>query len=753
MCEKAEIIPRFRNITELTEVVTNAAYFLGTIFKLAQNGPNVSYILEDYPDCGIRNNDTFNFAQYNSNPPFNDPFYGSEATANWSVECLWDCTWKINPYVGQTYLFTDTKNPNLQVNITLAMPKIPVDLRCLDGCTDVKPPALRDLKNDQPFDCSNSMLGSFLGCYIYNNQLYETDIYTERNGTFLSTTYFHMAIESCIIAILKPNLYPEGNCDQLGVNLRFFNGLLSPPHLSNSLPVTTKLQGPGSEGVLAFGGPFGLDALLKNRYPWLCSLRTAGYRGVHRCGVTLLSAPPKPTIFVSAAHCNYVCKDDTGRVVEICCCRDISSNFSCAGSSFCGSNKNLQLADPQDLQIICNLISQEALPQGIGYPNATVFNIREIRNHPSYTPLMKGSSSGGPIGGYDISVYIVDDSNFKANKNSTWPACLPKTEDSYLAGNRGILAGWNDPRPTAYVGGVTVQDYANRYLVVREALLERQPACKDPAWMRSNTYYPPGTACYLEAAWAASVEFGLSGSGLVRPFTTAEGATRYSWVGPLSMSKGSDRSVLSDYSGLINYSSNPSVFTDAHCYLDWIAAQYGLSLPADYTKPASCGQSTGEKLAVNNTNCLSRALIYTDTTDTPEKCQFTANFSRCMLYAEVGRTLPLYNLNFYYCINIRNQQALCANDCLGVDPNAIVIGGEVALISVAAGLSGGPNLLGPALGGVVGVAGLGIGGVVMGGNRTRFGGCPANECRAQRGTTRCCRFFVAGGQRLCPFEC
>jgi hypothetical protein len=735
----------FRNITELTEVVTNAAYFLGTIFKLVQNGSR-SYLLEDYPDCGIRNNDTFSFAQYDLQ--YNLTVYGREATANWSVECLWDCTWKINPYVGKTYLFNDTKNPYLQVKITLAMPKIPEDLRCLDGCTDVLPPTLRDYKTDLPFDCSNSTLGSFLGCYIYNSQLYGTDIYRDDNGTFLSSTYFHMAVESCIIAILQPDLYPEGNCDKLNVSLQVFNPLFYKKEL-----YPTKLQGPGTEGVLSYGGPFGLDAFLKNRHPWLCSLRTVGYRGVHRCGVTLLSAPPKPTIFVSAAHCNYVCKDGLGRVVEICCCRDISSEFSCAGSNFCGTNKNLQLADPQDLQIVCNLLSQEALPQGIGYPNATVFNIREIRNHPSYTPLTKGSTYGGPIGGYDISVYIVDDSNFTAKKDSAWPACLPKTEDSYLAGNRGILAGWNDPRPTAFVGGVTVQEYANRYLVAREALLERQSACNDPAWMQSNTYYPPGTACYLEAAWAGSVEFGLSGSGLVRPFITAEGATRYSWVGPLSMSKGSDRTVLSDYSGLIDYSSNPSVFTDARCYLDWIAAQYGLSLPASYTKPASCGQSSGEKLAVNNTNCLSRAVQFAETSDTPEKCNFNSDFPKCRLFAEVGKTQPNYNLNFYYCFNILGQAALCANDCLGVDPNAIVVGGEVALLSLAVGLSAGPNLLGPALGGVVGVAGLGLGGVAMGGNRTRFGGCPAGQCRAQIGPNRCCRFVVTGGRRLCPVEC
>ena len=633
------------------------------------------------------------------------------------------------------------------------MPKVPVDLRCLTNCTDtdVDPVRLKDFCTLQPVDCSNSPLGSFLGCYIYNDQYVSADIYRTDNGTFVSQKYFHLAVESCILAILQPAFYPDGNCDQLGVNLRVFNPLLPPPYLSNSLS-TTRLQGPASEGVLAFGGLFGKEPPPKNRYPWLCSLRTAGYRGVHRCGVTLLSAPPKPTIFVSAAHCNYVCKDEKGQVVEICCCRSSTSEFSCSTSSFCGTSNSLQLANPQDLQIVCNILSQETLPQGIGFPNATRLNILEIRNHPSYTPLEQGSLAGGPIGGSDISVYIVDDTSFSVNADSIWPACLPKTEEEYIAGNRGILAGWNDPRPTYLIGGTNLQTYANQYQVIREALFERQPTCADPAWMNSNTYYPAGTVCYTEAAWAASVQFGLSGSGLVRPFTSSEGQEiRYSWIGPLSLSKGSDRTVGSDYGGLVDYSSNPAVFTDARCYLDWIAAQYGLSLPAGYTKPSSCGVASGEKLAVNNTNCLSRAIEFFQTSNLPEKCNFTTGVSeKCSLYADFRNVLPLYNLNFYYCINVLGQGAVCANDCPGVDPNAVVVGGEVALLSLAAAVAFGPDLVSPALGAVVGVAGLGLGGVAM--SRTGAAVCPAGQCRAQLGR-QCCTVVVRNGRRLCPLEC
>ena len=744
-----------RNLTELTTVMTNAAFFFKNLFQIAQNSTTIG-ILEDYPDCGIRNNDTFNWNPGYSNI-YNTSFFGNGSTADWSVECLWDCTWKDNPYVGKTYLFNDTQNPALRLNITLSMPRIPQDLRCLTNCTDKEPPTFLD-SDSQPLDCGNWRLGSFFGCYISYSQFYGTGFFRRDNGTFVSKNFFHMAVESCVLAILEPTVYPKGNCDQLGVNLRVFNPFL-PANLSisNSLPGITKLQGPATEEIVAFLGLNGGQLPKNNRHPWQCSLRTPGYKGTHRCGVTLLSGPPKPTIFVAAAHCNYLCKDSLGRLVEICCCRDPQSIFSCSSNDFCGANSTLQLATPQDLQIVCNIRSQEVLPQGTGFPDATLLNIKRIQNHPSFTALSKDSLDGGPIKGYDISVYIVDDSNFKArmDTSSIWPACLPRADEkSYIPGNRGILVGWNEPLPQ-YLSGLKLLEYANKNLVAREALFEGQPSCTDPAWMKSNTYYPPGTVCYTVAAWAGSVEFGVSGSGLVRPFlfTYENGTqtTRYSWAGPLSMSKGSDRTVLSDYSGLIDYSSNPAVFTDARCYLDWIAAEYGLSMPAGYTKPASCSEATGDRAAVNNTNCLSRAIRFNETSNIPEKCAFGPG-GKCYLYAYDFDAKPAFNLNFYYCLNGKKQPAICANDCPGVDPNSVVIGGEAALLSLAVAATAGPQFLGPVLGAGVGLAGLGLGGVAMNMDRTRSGPCGAGQCRAQQ-NRRCCTIMFMNGRQFCPLAC
>ena len=71
-----------------------------------------------------------------------------------------------------------------------------------------------------------------------------------------------------------------------------------------------------------------------HHYPWMCSIRTRGYNGRHRCGATLLSGPPKKTVLVSAAHCNYICKNDYDETLEMCCCRASSEPGSCRDVSY-----------------------------------------------------------------------------------------------------------------------------------------------------------------------------------------------------------------------------------------------------------------------------------------------------------------------------------------------------------------------------------------------------------------------------------
>ena len=153
---------------------------------------------------------------------------------------------------------------------------------------------------------------------------------------------------------------------------------------------------------------------------------------------------------------------------------------------------------------------------------------------------------------------------------------------------------------------------------------------------------------------------------------------------------------------------NPSVTTDAHCFLDWIAEQYGLTLPDTYQKKATCSQSRGDRLDVNKTVCMTNFGIH---------CDFSLKDSRgkvvdsCFLLSPYegsafNENLCLINLNG------ATRSACCANNCVGVDPNAIIGAGVAAVTATGLGAIGaitpmlgfGSLLLG-ALG--IGVAGIG----------------------------------------------
>ena len=108
-------------MTELAEVVTRAAFYFRNLFQLIHNGSVTEpSLLEDYPNCGIRNNDTFSTVDA-LGPNFPDTFFGSPASADWSAECLWDCTWKENPYVGRRLRYDNTKNASLKLYIQITM--------------------------------------------------------------------------------------------------------------------------------------------------------------------------------------------------------------------------------------------------------------------------------------------------------------------------------------------------------------------------------------------------------------------------------------------------------------------------------------------------------------------------------------------------------------------------------------------------------------------------------------------------------
>ena len=126
--------------------------------------------------------------------------------------------------------------------------------------------------------------------------------------------------------------------------------------------------------------------------------------------------------------------------------------------------------------------------------------------------------------------------------------------------------------------------------------------CKDPDWMKTDTFYPGSTECYRDPTQGSCFSFGNSGSGALRK-TTIDGEERYSFAGPLSMTKSCDSIYIFD--NQISYSSaNPGIFTDAHCYLPWIAASYGMKLPEGFTYKTSCGESMGKRDVIDEAVCM-----------------------------------------------------------------------------------------------------------------------------------------------------
>merc|ERR1719350_1423344 len=269
------------------------------------------------------------------------------------------------------------------------------------------------------------------------------------------------------------------------------------------------------------------------------------------------------------------------------------------------------------------------------------------------------------------------------------------------------------------------------------------------------------------------------------------------------MTKSCDSVFLFD--NQISYSSaNPGIFTDSYCYLSWIAASYGMKLPEGYTSKASCGVSKGKRDVIDEATCLGQDAeslrrsrcknwqlsndLSNDTTGWPGyvteyKCQqdilingtsnapppptketreprqcdfenqrYTKNgwdipWSQCMLEAREG-----YAYNIYMCKDQFGNNMTCANNCRGVNPNAVVIGGTAVL---AAAVASQQVLLAPL--GLGAIAAAGGGAAVVGQMMNR--GCPARRpCLARdRGNPRrrkCCRAFgTTQGRPRCPRTC
>ena len=192
------------------------------------------------------------------------------------------------------------------------------------------------------------------------------------------------------------------------------------------------------------------------------------------------------------------------------------------------------------MQIVCGEFSLLKEPEMFSDEKEVVLEIRKIINHEQYDPGQPGKERRGPYRGGDIAVYKVDGSKLALKKKELYPACLPRSSSEYEE-QPGIFSGWVDPEPIHRVNKwKKLRNYIKNYLEPRDSQME-EVDCGDPSWMGSNSYYPPGTVCYRDPSLASCSIFGNSGSSVVRKIKTTD---RYSWIGPLSMSKGKHQSIM-----------------------------------------------------------------------------------------------------------------------------------------------------------------------------------------------------------------
>lgn len=502
-----------------------------------------------------------------------------------------------------------------------------------------------------------------------------------------------------------------------------------------------------------------------NQYPFICSLKTRGFRGYHRCGITLLSVPPNPTILVTAAHCTFICKDSDGYIVETCCCREESEPSNCRQfNSHCGKDKKMEAAHPEDFSITCSEWDNSQVAERLTLEDEAVLNVLGYQIHPKF------DINVGPIGGSDIAVFYV---SHNSKLEDLTPACLPTKKYKTDIKPRGIFAGWKSPFDLGIffeqnkVGAepffpirLTVDQYRSEN-ILRHKEVEKVD-CEDPAWMGSNSFYPKGTVCAKDPSQGSCFDFGDSGSGLFLERYQGD----YSWEGLLSSYRGcSVRATLALSDNLLNAEfkgENPGVFTEGSCYLPWIAASYGMKLAEGYA--TGCRDSSGDKKDINNMQCVAangkKCLFDTGLTLTVDTNSVSLGFNKsgieynqCVLgsqgfiesqinYLCVTRPVAQAELDGTVC-NCEQIFSTCANNCPGVRASDIVAGGFATIAT--GGIS--------AIGYLLPILGIGTAGTIAVGTGMMVaqGACPAPlYCRVGN---ECCLVVSASGSLRCPSRC
>eukprot|EP00090_Calanus_glacialis_P043693 TRINITY_DN77410_c0_g1_i1.p1 TRINITY_DN77410_c0_g1~~TRINITY_DN77410_c0_g1_i1.p1 ORF type:complete len:204 (-),score=31.04 TRINITY_DN77410_c0_g1_i1:27-575(-) len=182
-----------------------------------------------------------------------------------------------------------------------------------------------------------------------------------------------------------------------------------------------------------------------------------------------------------------------------------------------------------------------------------------------------------------------------------------------------------------------------------------------------------------------------------------------------------------------------------------------MSMPNSYKKPENCNKSKGLIDDIDKSFCRANGHVWGENTeqsindtiqiyfaDGVEQGETYCNFNqvdeegkpfdKCRLLAQEG-----YAYNLYQCKDQKGRDVICANNCKGVDPNNVVVGGSAVLAAAA-------------VGGISSLAMVfGIGTVALAGAGTVANGlCPIWSCNV-RG--RCCNIQSVRGRLRCPSNC
>lgn len=449
------------------------------------------------------------------------------------------------------------------------------------------------------------------------------------------------------------------------------------PLNNRTLPVEFEFAG----GTVDFGLQYEFNRT-RNRYSWICSLRSTDLNADHFCAVTILSVPPKPTVIVGAAHCTYLCKNGMHRVPS-CCCRTDTTDCR-KDIANCGTNPRVAEMEGSDSQILCGEWEIGTTPPALsGERRNIALEVLEIIRHPKF------DTKEGPIAGNDIAIFKVNDEKLRESgvqKYKINPVCISekdakreqRMENEEKEAPFGIQAGWAEPPPFPFI-----LKYAPAYAPLYRDFFKQWhyrmdifEKCEDPKnstfgelQCPSNTSYPAATICARDFAKSACFTSGESGS----PLMVQDDDKIFYAKGLLSFVKGRGCDI---------YSNNPSAYTKLSCFLPWIAEQYDMDYEPEEENDPTCTVGTPNTVSENE-KCLepeeSQPRFFDvgqKETKRKEKCQNTPSslqekfagerdcifpfyyngrkYDKCIVFTEDGFVYPAFRCPIYNILTKRD---------------------------------------------------------------------------------------------------